>query len=298
MDVWDKILFAAMIGTERASLSVADDDTPTLAARALSGDGDPSHRLLIAAAVAGTHRRAGIILPTSAAGASPFPASVDLARETRPACSTRTMIDLNWLVNESLKHKPLILEALTLLARKGKRIPHPYLPKLLDLAAVNRNVDRWLAVVVNVMGERGKWLVTVNKAWSFLHDEAIWALPVPDDPPVVTPEQEQWALKHLHAVESALIQQPTLRELTDHGAIWSRRVTETFIETLIKTCATLRSHGALSYMSEAALFIARADVGYALEAMKLGGIGAENGIASFVEMLSLRQAMLKDIAYE
>jgi hypothetical protein len=294
--MWDKLIAAAMIGTDRAALAVSDDDTPALAARALAaGTGDLPARVLAAAAAAGVHRRAGVMLPV---GMPDAPIDPDTSVETLPACSARTILNLYWLFTQQVKHKPLILEALILIARKGKRIPHPYLPTLLDLAAVNRKDERWLAVVARVMGERGKWLATAHKAWNFLDEPMLWDRPIPDDPPTMTREQEAWALKYLEDPDLAYIDPATLNELIDHGAIWTRKVAAAFVSVLTRTCAKLRSPGALSYLNEAAPFIARTDIDFTLNRLKENGIGAENGIASFIEWLTLRQAMLKDIAHE
>lgn len=296
MDVWEKLLSTALIGTDRAALSLSPDDTPALAVQVDGGD-DTARRLLLAASVAGTYRRAGVVPPL--VDSSPeelFPYPRDAKAETRPACTVHMMVNLNQVVQEPLKYKSLILESLILIGRTGRRIPHPYLPRLLDLAAVNRNDERWLAAVVNVIGERGKWLTTINKAWSFLDSPELWSLPIPDDPPIVTPEQEAWGIKHLEAVGDGMIPPPTLQELTDHGAVWSRRLTGVFVTTLIKSCAKLKSPNALSYMSEVVMFIPRAEIAAVLEELKANKISAENGIASFVESLTLRHYLNKDIA--
>lgn len=295
MDVWEKLLSTALIGTDRAAFSIEPDDTPALVTQ-VSGD-DQARRLLLAASVAGTYRRAGIVPPVVDKQPSElFPYPRDPAVETRPACGVPMMVNLNTVFQEPLKYKPLILEALILIGRKGRRIPHPYLPRLLDLAAVNRNDERWLAAIVNVMGERGKWLTTINKAWSFLDKPELWSLSIPDDPPVVTPEQEAWGIKHLELVGDGLIQPPTLHELTDHGAVWSRRLTGVFVTTLIRTCARLKSPNALSYMSEVVMFIPRSEIAPVLNELKVNHISTANGIAAFLEALNLRHYLNKDIA--
>lgn len=135
-------------------------------------DASAEHRLLASAAVADALTRAGTPLP---------PASdvvLAAAAEVRPPTTDRATQLLTLLLTQSpvsrQSRDELVVEWLRLADAAGQRVPWHLLPVLLDFAADRRRVA---AALGDQLGERGRWLVGLNEAWSdLLHDA--------DEPPV------------------------------------------------------------------------------------------------------------------
>ncbi len=171
--MWEELVSSALMGSERRPLKITAD-APELV-RTLESD-NAEHRLLMSAAVMSIYRRAGY-RPTTLM----IPAVPPAPAETRPVCSERAVLHLRGLLERISAYNPLLIEWLGIIGSKGKRVHHPYLPALLDWAAMNRKNKVIVTHIAAVMGERGRWLAEQNSRWAFLLE----ALSMPDDKPAV-----------------------------------------------------------------------------------------------------------------
>ena len=168
VDQWlTDVATAALVGSARREPPPAPD---VLALDA--SDASAEHRLLASAAVADALTRAGAPLP---------PASdvvLAAAAEVRPPTTDRATQLLSLLLTQSPVSRQardeLVVEWLRLAEAAGQRVPWYLLPVLLGFAAGRRRVATALG---DQLGERGRWLVGLNEAWSDLLDD-------PDEPRV------------------------------------------------------------------------------------------------------------------
>ena len=141
-DAWGRLVSAAMLGTERTELP-PDLQIPT--------DGLlPEARLLAAASVEATRRRAGA-RPAQRAIPTPAPAPAD----PRPLPPMPAVWMLLRLVRAGSDGSPLLPEWVALAARAGTRPPDEALPALVSAGA--RNPELGLAVA-RIAGPRATWL--------------------------------------------------------------------------------------------------------------------------------------------
>lgn len=174
LDQWlGDVATSALVGTARREPPAA----PDVLGRAV-GDAPSEHRLLASAAVADVLVRGGAPLP---------PASgvvLAAAEEHRPPTADRATQLLALLLTQSPVSKQardeLVVEWLRLADAAGQRVPWHLLPVLLDFAAGRRRVA---AVLGDQLGERGRWLVGLNDAWSDLLADS-------DEPPA--PVEADW----------------------------------------------------------------------------------------------------------
>jgi len=151
---------AALLGTAGGG-DVPLTGTPAdglLEARA----GEPvERRVLLAAGARSWLRRAGRVAEDAPEAPSPA------ADETRPACSASVArrVEDFFLPGRA----PLLPEALALLDDRGLRLPFEALP-----AALTRCQKAHRAALAAVVGERGRWLASHNRAWRWVltHERA------------------------------------------------------------------------------------------------------------------------------
>lgn len=148
MTHWDTLLTSALLGLERRPLPT-DEANPT-------GD-SAEHAFLLNAAVLGLQRRAGYEPPIIDARLPAGPAP-----ETQATVSRRAQAQLTVMLAQPQRYGLLILEWLSGHARKGRRVPHPYLPPLLDNTTKGSELSAWVALAY---GERGRWLAQQNEKW-------------------------------------------------------------------------------------------------------------------------------------
>lgn len=161
---------AALVGTSRRD---APEVPGALGLRA--GAGPAEHRMLASAAVVDALARAG----------TPLPSPVDPLRpadeEVRPPPSDRARQLLTLLLTQPPvsqgSRDELLVEWLRLADRAGQRVPWSLLPALLDLAVGRRRV---VASLGGVLGERGRWLASLNEAWAGVLADGD-AAPAPSD---------------------------------------------------------------------------------------------------------------------
>jgi hypothetical protein len=142
------LLEAALAGTLRqvppSSLPAFDDLTP-------------EGRLLRSASYEGLRRLAGRPVASARDTAAVEPCEPETQAEINSRAATR--------VPEILAERTELLgEWLNLVAARHRRVPHMYLPDLLELARFRPDV---LDLVVQVGGERLAWLARLNPDWQF-----------------------------------------------------------------------------------------------------------------------------------
>ncbi|GGO32249.1 DUF5691 domain-containing protein [Deinococcus humi] len=151
----NSLLATAMVGTARASLP-PHVGTPLADALNRIRRDDAEATLLVRAALTGLAARAGRC-------PEPAPPLPELApAETRSEAPPRVTRHLPHLL-----HSPVLAEWLALCAAAGWRVPHAFLPELLDWgAAVNAELRDTLRPV---LGERGRWLAQFSDHWRWMH---------------------------------------------------------------------------------------------------------------------------------
>lgn len=163
--VREKLVTIALLGTE-GQPAVEVDEGGELGRRleqVLSReDRSQEARVLDAAALVFVHHRAGLVLPTSA----------------QTMANTGEEDESPALGEQSAAHLPRVMADFPVLfgswlaavAESGARVPHEYLPDLLDYLANNykRKSNLSLDQVGKVIGKRGHWLIGLNPDWSNL----------------------------------------------------------------------------------------------------------------------------------
>jgi hypothetical protein len=148
MTTWDTLLTSALLGLERRPLPAYETNT----------EGDSAeHAFLLSAAALGLQRRAGYEPPIHEARLPAGPAP-----ETQPTVSRRAQAQLTIMLAQPQRYGLLLLEWLSGHVRKGRRVPHPYLPALLDITTKGSELSAWVAASY---GERGRWLALQNEKW-------------------------------------------------------------------------------------------------------------------------------------
>ena len=157
MSAWQNILGVAAIGTERQELTLSPSDS--LLGRALDGldVSDREGALLGAVALASLHRQAGL---GAATDSLPLPDAC--AVDQLPRCSTAAGRHLALMLGGEFKE--VLPEWLAALRGAGRRVREEHLPALLDRGAAERALR---PAVIEVSGERGRWLAAQNAAWGW-----------------------------------------------------------------------------------------------------------------------------------
>ncbi|MDX2099422.1 MAG: DUF5691 domain-containing protein [Leptolyngbyaceae cyanobacterium bins.59] len=155
--LWQKVAATALVGTERQPFTVP---TATgLLGKLLSQLNSPSPEavLLTTAATLSLYKRAGgLPAPYS------VPRQETCDRTDLPRCSLRAARLLQQMLQGQFT--ALLPEWFTLAAEAGQRVPELQLPELLDLA---RQQGGLRAILLPVLGQRGRWLATQNSDWKY-----------------------------------------------------------------------------------------------------------------------------------
>ena len=178
-ELWEAVVQAALVGTERAprllAAAAADGSAPPALAEALSaararrgGDApaDPEGALLDAAAALSLYVRAGRLPapgltpaePPAAAPPAAAPADADdlpVIPEAADRCLARIHLE---------EASELLPEWLRLVASRGWRVPALALPAVLNAGLRS---DELRALVPPVLGARGRWLAAQNPEWGY-----------------------------------------------------------------------------------------------------------------------------------
>ena len=157
MTTWQNILGIAAVGTERQEVTLPPSDS--LLGRALNtlDVSDREGALLSAVALAALHRQAGF-----RATADGLPLPEVSAAEELPRCSAAAGRHLAIMLGGAFKE--VLPEWLAALRGAGRRVREEHLPALLDRGSTERALR---PLVVEVLGNRGRWLAAQNAAWSW-----------------------------------------------------------------------------------------------------------------------------------
>jgi hypothetical protein len=297
MTTWETLLTAALLGTERRIPQIPPDAPASLHQLEMR---DAEHLLLSAAGVMAVYRRAGY-MPHIDTRALPEPAR----EEALAPCSTRAVSRLIRLLTHPQKYRLLIGEWLMVVARKGKRIPHYFLPDVMQQA---KRDNALLPLIIPVLGERGKWLAAQNSEWgkyllnTFDEISSAWAHPLFS---TEAADAEAARANEAHALESLNSDKPlsetsALDMLGECKHIWSGTLSEAFIAKVVADHEK-KAPAAISD-EQAALFaisIPRTSIEPVLYRLK-GAEGDEKHVffRPLIEILDLRRDMLQELSRE
>ena len=157
MTTWQNILGIAAVGTERQEVPLPPSDS--LLGRTLNtlDVSDREGALLSAVALAALHRQAGF-----RATADGLPLPEVSAAEKLPRCSAAAGRHLALMLGGEFKE--VLPEWLAALRGAGRRVREEHLPALLDKGSTERALR---PLVVEVLGNRGRWLAAQNAAWGW-----------------------------------------------------------------------------------------------------------------------------------
>lgn len=170
---WDELVATALVGTARRPpvLRAAPSGSALADLLAAIDHGDPEGAVLTAGAVLGLYRQAGVRLPVDTGPPPPVSPA-----ETRPHCSEAAAYRLDVML--AGRFRPVLEEWLGLLVGARRLVPPDRLPALLHAGSTSPALR---AVVVEVIGERGRWLAGLSPAWAWasgaadLDDTGTWS---------------------------------------------------------------------------------------------------------------------------
>lgn|GEM_PF-4589479 len=294
MTTWDNLLTAALLGTGRRPLQIGDDAPASLQQLETI---DPEQLLLTAGGVMMLFRRAGYVPATDmrALGA-PAP------DESRVPCSMRAASSLLQLLDQPDANRLLIGEWLLVVEGKNKRIPHVFLPEIMQRL---KRDNALLPLLVPVMGERGKWLAAQNPEWDkfqaingeaaptwvqvFLSGEA------PSDVAVAKDSEMCESLSNQPMRDSQV-----LAQLSKYKYVWSEMLIEAFVARVI---ADHKKKYYVGFDNEViglfAASVPRSSIGSVFSRLNAAA-GDEKYVffRALFEMLDLRRNMLQELSHE
>ncbi|MEM6430793.1 MAG: DUF5691 domain-containing protein [Deinococcota bacterium] len=155
---WDKLSVAALLGTERQPY------TSQLVLSGISGEATSEAQLLADAATLGLQRKAGR-LPQVAEGS--FQTLTPCPEDSLPMAVDS--LHLRQLVQGERGDSPL-KEWLELCQQAGKRLHITCLPDALSYGRYNVDIRPYISAV---LGERGRWLASLNQDWRWVRDTVL-----------------------------------------------------------------------------------------------------------------------------
>ncbi len=159
LDLWEEVVAAATLGTERRAFAPLRAEGPLGAALGRLDAGDQEGALLGAATALAFYRLTGA-LPAEA------PSGGTLAlpeAEDRPECPPQAAQHLHAILNSD-QRRELLPEWLEAAAKAGVRVPSADLPELLDLGRGQVSLRPPIRAVI---GLRGGWLAAQNPDWDY-----------------------------------------------------------------------------------------------------------------------------------
>lgn len=161
MNLPPELVAAALVGASRAEMPAARSFPAALGEIYAALDGrPPEERLLLLAGAAALHATAGW-LPSHAPGTE-WRLPAFRPEGDRPVCSPAAAGLLERML--ARQDTTLFPELLSLLDRAGLRAPDALLPHILDRGA---KAPRLRPALVPIIGERGRWLASLNPAWRY-----------------------------------------------------------------------------------------------------------------------------------
>jgi hypothetical protein len=155
--MWEEIVNKALLGSEKASLTSADLPGDIAAEFHVEESHEKEDAFLRIAALAYQFRQSGA-LPIKANDAT----LKEAAPESRPYCSEKANAILKTLMEEELL--ALLGFCLGLCISKQQLAYPEVIPSLLNVAERRKEFRH---VILDVVGERGKWLCSLNPDWRF-----------------------------------------------------------------------------------------------------------------------------------
>ena len=159
--MFDELVKDALVGTARGTSSLTWPAGPLADGIYSLPQSSPEAKLLDTAALLSVYERCGQKCFDISPKPEPCP------EDQRPQCPGPAMHALTRLLAEpqSPAIRQLNAEWLTLADRAAVRIPHRLLPRVLDLAAADKNL---VDLAVAVIDQRGRWLTQFNPRWQFV----------------------------------------------------------------------------------------------------------------------------------
>ncbi|QBD77920.1 hypothetical protein EPA93_18735 [Ktedonosporobacter rubrisoli] len=151
----DTIVVAAIVGTGQGNTQVITE-TPLGSLAAQLPQEDVERSFLLTAGALATYWRAGYVPEKGPAALQPA------ASEQLPVCPAQIERYLHGFLHGT--HSQLLPEVLTLLRKRGMRLPYKLLPDALEYATRHQSVRSSL---IPLLGVRGRWLSELNPAWSW-----------------------------------------------------------------------------------------------------------------------------------
>lgn len=157
MKVWEEIVNKALLGSEKASLTPADLPAEIAKEFEVEASSEKEDTFLKISALAYQFRQSGA-LPIKAT----HTALPEAAPELRPYCPEKANAILNTLLEEELI---ALLGFWLRLCLSKEQLVHPeMIPSLLN---ISRRRKEFRNIIMRVVGERGKWLCSLNPDWDF-----------------------------------------------------------------------------------------------------------------------------------
>ncbi|MCB8980247.1 MAG: hypothetical protein H6657_22780 [Ardenticatenaceae bacterium] len=157
---WPEMVTTALLGTQHAALPTPKGHTAVDQLIAQMPQQDAAAALLAAAGTVALHQQTGWV-PSQAS--PPTPVSQPPDQPVLPAGISR---QLEPLLDTS--HTSLLPEMLDALAQTGYRVPEFLLPNLLEKGVKAATIRPSL---LQILGERGRWLASQNPAWRYAAPE-------------------------------------------------------------------------------------------------------------------------------
>jgi hypothetical protein len=239
---WNDLVAMALIGTQRRvpQFSSSDDSLGYMFEQLSSVE--PERALLVASAAAALYARGGRA-PAMDERTLPTPCDLD----DWPRCSPRSGAHLSRMLEREYDYGQLLPEWMRASIKAQKRVPEELLPSLLDMGLRHKE---WRAQIVEVIGNRGRWLAAQNAAWEYaagIDSEDDWA--------TGNTSARKWLLKKLRAAKptqaSELLASTWAEEIADNrveflGAFYTglSQEDEPFLETALDDRSTKVRHQA------------------------------------------------------
>ena len=156
MDSWQSLVGTALVGTDRQTPELPQDDSALGTALHQLDWTQPEAAVLGAASAIALHQKVG-----RRAEKKDFAVVEPCDPDDLPCCSDRLLRLFDKVID---KHLAILPELLGLIAAAQQRIPAKRLPKLLKLG--ERKKELRLSIQ-SVLGKRGCWLATQNAKWAY-----------------------------------------------------------------------------------------------------------------------------------
>lgn len=167
MSLWQDVVTAALVGTQRQSLTLTPLNNHLGELLRRLDSNDPEGTLLSAAGAIALYQRSGRLPLTDN---QPLPQKSE--PEDNPCCNPRAGQQLALMLKG--ERTELLPEWLAAASVAGKLVPKQCLP---DLLALGQRQSHLQEAILLVLGKRGRWLATQNPNWNYVTDyldEATW----------------------------------------------------------------------------------------------------------------------------